>query len=71
MSRYCSIAPSHPVHGHSHEHEYGFPQRDERELFERLVLEINQAGLSWETILRKRSNFQRAYDGFNVDTVAA
>ncbi|TQU25007.1 DNA-3-methyladenine glycosylase, partial [Xanthomonas perforans] len=54
MSGYCSIAPGHPVHGHYHDHEYGFPQRDERELFERLVLEINQAGLSWQTILRKR-----------------
>ncbi|APP81403.1 DNA-3-methyladenine glycosylase I [Xanthomonas hortorum] len=71
MSGYCSIAPGHPVHGHYHAYEYGFPQRDERELFERLVLEINQAGLSWETILRKRSNFQRAYDSFDVDTVAA
>ncbi|MBB3803665.1 DNA-3-methyladenine glycosylase I [Xanthomonas arboricola] len=71
MSGYCSIAPGHPVHGHYHDHEYGFPQRDERELFERLVLEINQAGLSWETILRKRGNFQRAYAGFDVDTVAA
>ncbi|MCC4607700.1 DNA-3-methyladenine glycosylase I [Xanthomonas campestris] len=71
MSGYCSIAPGHPVHGYYHDHEYGFPQRDERELFERLVLEINQAGLSWETILRKRGNFQRAYAGFDVDTVAA
>ncbi|WP_115006086.1 DNA-3-methyladenine glycosylase I [Xanthomonas campestris] len=71
MSGYCSIAPGHAVHGHYHDHEYGFPQRDERELFGRLVLEINQAGLSWETILRKRGNFQRAYDGFDVDTVAA
>ncbi|MCC4619054.1 DNA-3-methyladenine glycosylase I [Xanthomonas cassavae CFBP 4642] len=70
MSDYCSIAPGHPVHGHYHDHEYGFPQRDERELFERLVLEINQAGLSWETILRKRANFRQAYDGFDVDTVA-
>ncbi|QBG92764.1 DNA-3-methyladenine glycosylase I [Xanthomonas oryzae] len=71
MSSYCAIAPGHPVHGHYHDHEYGFPQRDERELFERLVLEINQAGLSWETILRKRIHFQQAYDGFDVDTVAA
>ncbi|MGE8217737.1 MAG: DNA-3-methyladenine glycosylase I, partial [Stenotrophomonas maltophilia] len=54
MSGYCLIAPGHPVHGHYHDHEYGFPQRDERELFERLILEINQAGLSWETILKKR-----------------
>lgn len=70
MSGYCTIAPGHPVHGHYHDHEYGFPQRDERELFERLLLEINQAGLSWETILKKRDGFRRAYDGFDVDTVA-
>jgi len=71
MSGYCRIAPGHPVHGHYHDHEYGFPQRAERELFERLLLEINQAGLSWETILKKREGFRRAYDGFDVDTVAA
>ncbi|GAB3057202.1 DNA-3-methyladenine glycosylase I [Stenotrophomonas tumulicola] len=70
MSGYCSIAPGHPVHGHYHDQEYGFPQREERELFERLLLEINQAGLSWETILKKREGFRRAYDGFDVDTVA-
>lgn len=71
MSGYCSIAPGHPVHGHYHDNEYGFPQREEAELFERLVLEINQAGLSWETILKKREGFRRAYDGFDVDAVAA
>lgn len=71
MSGYCLIAPGHPVHGAYHDHEYGFPQRDEADLFERLVLEINQAGLSWETILKKREGFRRAYEGFNVDTVAA
>ena len=60
MSYYCDIAPGHPVHGPYHENEYGFPQRDERELFERLLLEINQAGLSWETILRKREGFRSA-----------
>lgn len=71
MSGYCLTAPGHPVHGTYHDHEYGFPQRDERELFERLVLEINQAGLSWETILKKREGFRRAYEGFEVDRVAA
>ncbi|KRG88233.1 DNA-3-methyladenine glycosylase [Stenotrophomonas daejeonensis] len=71
MSSYCDFAPGHPVHVHYHAREYGFPQRAEPELFERLVLEINQAGLSWETILRKRDGFRRAYHGFDVDTVAA
>lgn len=71
MSGYCDIAPGHPIHGDYHDREYGVPQREESDLFERLVLEINQAGLSWETILRKREGFRRAYGGFDVDTVAA
>lgn len=71
MSGYCDIAPGHPVHGPYHDHEYGVPTRDEAALFERLVLEINQAGLSWETILKKRDGFRRAYDGFEVNRVAA
>lgn len=70
MTSYCDIAPGHPVHGPYHDHEYGFAQRDEAALLERLVLEINQAGLSWETILRKRASFQHAYEGFDVDRVA-
>ena len=70
MSGYCDVAPGHPLHGPYHDTEYGFPQRDERVLFERLLLEINQAGLSWETMLRKREGFRRAYDGFDVDAVA-
>lgn len=49
----------------------GFPLNDDNALFERLVLEINQAGLSWITVLKKKDNFQRAYDGFDVDKVAA
>ena len=71
MSGYCDYAPGHPLHGPYHDREYGYPQRAEAELFERLILEINQAGLSWETILRKREAFRLAYDGFDVDTVAA
>ncbi len=71
MSGYCDVAPGHPVHGPYHDQEYGFPQREEAVLFERLLLEINQAGLSWETILRKRDGFRQAYHGFDVDTVAA
>ena len=70
MSSYCDFAPGHPVHGPYHDREYGFPQREESALFERLILEINQAGLSWETILKKREGFRRAYAGFHVDTVA-
>ena len=68
---YCTIAPGHPLHGPYHDSEYGFPISDDAALFERLVLEINQAGLSWLTILNKRDNFHRAFDRFDLDTVAA
>jgi DNA-3-methyladenine glycosylase I len=68
---YCDVAPGHPFHGPYHDEEYGFPLRSDEGLFERLVLEINQAGLSWLTILRKRDAFRRAYDGFRLDVVAA
>lgn len=68
---YCDIAPSHPFHGPYHAREYGFPIRDESKLFERLALEINQAGLSWLTILKKRENFYAAFEGFEVDRVAS
>lgn len=70
MAHYCDAAPSHPLHGPYHDHEYGFATADESVLFERLVLEINQAGLSWETILRKRDGFTSAYSGFAVKKVA-
>jgi DNA-3-methyladenine glycosylase I len=68
---YCQAAGSHPAHQAYHDTEYGFPLRDDNALFERLALEINQAGLSWLTILKKKDNFHRAFDGFDIDTVAA
>jgi len=68
---YCLAAPSHPLHGPYHDREYGFPAEDESVLFERLVLEINQAGLSWLTVLRKRAAFRVAFCGFDVDRVGA
>ena len=71
MPGYCESAPGHPIHGPYHDLEYGFPAAEEHVLFERLVLEINQAGLSWLTILQKRPAFQAAYGSFDVDTVAA
>jgi DNA-3-methyladenine glycosylase I len=70
MSEYCRIAPGHEFHGPYHDEEYGFPTEDDRVLFERLVLEINQAGLSWLTILKKREAFRRAYDNFDPEVVA-
>jgi DNA-3-methyladenine glycosylase I len=70
MSAYCEIAPGHPVHHNYHEKEYGFPTVNERVLFERLALEIMQAGLSWEIVLKKRKALNRAFDRFSVDKVA-
>jgi len=69
-SHYCDIAPGHEWHGAYHDEEYGFPLTGERELFERLALEINQAGLNWLTMLKKREGFRRAFHGFEVDRVA-
>ncbi len=54
-----------------HDTAYGFPIDSDDELFERLVLEINQAGLSWSTILNKQENFKKAYKSFNIKKVAA
>ena len=67
---YCDIAPGHPFHGPYHDREYGFPVEDDDALFERLVLEINQAGLSWLTILKKRDAFRKAFRDFDIDRVA-
>jgi DNA-3-methyladenine glycosylase I len=54
-----------------HDDEWGRPLHGETELFERLTLEAFQSGLSWLTILRKRQNFRRAFDGFDVERIAA
>jgi DNA-3-methyladenine glycosylase I len=70
VTSYCDVAPGHEWHGPYHDREYGFPLKGDAELFERLVLEINQAGLSWLTILKKREAFRRAYHGFDPGVVA-
>ncbi|HEX4665001.1 MAG TPA: DNA-3-methyladenine glycosylase I [Chthoniobacterales bacterium] len=54
-----------------HDEEWGMPIHDDRLLFEFLVLEGAQAGLSWSTILKKRENYRKAFDGFRVDKIAA
>ena len=69
-AEYCAMAPSHPIHGPYHNGEYGFPSRDDRVLFERLVLEINQAGLSWLTVLKKRAAFAAAFANYDLERVA-
>ena len=58
------------IHGAYHDAHYGFPIHDDDELFCRLILEINQAGLSWETILKKEKTFRKAYSGFQLRKVA-
>jgi DNA-3-methyladenine glycosylase I len=71
---YCSLVRAgqiHPVHIEYHDTEYGFPLTDDASLFERLILEINQAGLSWETILKRKAGFRFAYDGFAIARIAA
>jgi DNA-3-methyladenine glycosylase I len=59
------------LHKAYHDTRYGFPITDDSELFCRLILEINQAGLSWETVLKKEASFRKAYSGFNIRKVAA
>ncbi len=62
---YCAIAKGHPVHGPHHDFEYGRPVERDDVLFERMALEINQAGLSWLLILRKRAALHAAFEGFD------
>jgi len=74
---YCSaISGMEPesrkaLHKKYHDHHYGFPIHDDNELFGRFIMEINQAGLSWETILKKEEGFRNAYDNFDIKKVAA
>jgi DNA-3-methyladenine glycosylase I len=67
----CGWAPEHdPLYLAYHDEEWGVPSHDERHLFEMLVLEGAQAGLSWSTILRKREGYRRAFAGFDVEAVS-
>jgi DNA-3-methyladenine glycosylase I len=73
MTTYCSYCNSHPEDTFNktyHDTQYGFPLDDDNLLFERLVLEINQAGLSWITILKKADNFHKAYSKFKIEKIA-
>ena len=73
---YCTAIPNlqpeerRALHQRYHDDHYGFPIQDDNELFGRLILEINQAGLSWETILKKEESFRKAYANFDIKTVA-
>lgn len=71
---YCDFVrdlPGDNLHRVYHDTAYGFPLHDDNELFGRLILEINQAGLNWELMLRKQDNFRAAYAGFDIARVAA
>ena len=73
MTTYCDYCNSHPedvFNKNYHDTQYGFPLQSDDRLFERLVLEINQAGLSWITILKKADNFHKAYDDFKIEKIA-
>jgi len=73
MTTYCEYCITHPedtFNKNYHDTQYGFPLNDDDLLFERLVLEINQAGLSWITILKKADNFRKAYDKFKIEKIA-
>lgn len=67
---YVSRLPAEDVHQHYHDCEYGFPLTDDDALFGRLLLEINQAGLSWTLILKKKDHFYKAYDKFSIKKIA-
>ncbi len=70
---YCTFSANQEegnVHKIYHDTQYGFPIEDDNQLFGRLILEINQAGLSWETILKKQENFEKAYDNFDLQKIA-
>jgi DNA-3-methyladenine glycosylase I len=73
MTTYCDYCNTHPediFNKTYHDTKYGFPIKDDNLLFERLILEINQAGLSWITILKKAENFHKAYHGFDIARIA-
>ena len=68
--RRCSWAnPANPLYLEYHDHEWGVPCHDERQLFEMLNLEGAQAGLSWETVLNKRENYRLAFDHFDAKKI--
>jgi DNA-3-methyladenine glycosylase I len=66
----CSWAGAEPIYVDYHDREWGVPNGDSRKLFEKIILEGFQAGLSWITILRKREHFRKVFDGFDAATIA-
>ncbi|BAL22964.1 DNA-3-methyladenine glycosylase I [Azoarcus sp. KH32C] len=70
MNQRCAWAGSDPLYIHYHDTEWGVPTRDARTLFEFLILEGAQAGLSWITVLRKRERYRAVFDGFDAERIA-
>lgn len=66
----CAWAGNDTLYRHYHDHEWGVPLHDDQKLFEFLILEGAQAGLSWITILRKRENYRTAFDSFDATRIA-
>jgi DNA-3-methyladenine glycosylase I len=66
----CSWCGTDPIYVHYHDTDWGVPEYDGRALWEKLILDGFQAGLSWITILKKRNNFRAAFDGFKPDIIA-
>src|SRR5690606_36082753 len=66
----CPWPGEDPLYVAYHDEEWGVPEYDDRALFEKLILDGFQAGLSWITILRKRESFREAFDGFEPETIA-
>lgn len=71
MKERCWWCGDDPLYVAYHDDDWGHPVTDERELFEKLILDGAQAGLAWITILRKRDGYRRAYDGFDAERIAA
>ncbi len=70
MKQRCPWASSDPLYIWYHDEEWGVPVHDDRKLFEMLILEGAQAGLSWITILKKRENYRKAFDNFDATKIA-
>lgn len=70
MKTRCEWAGSEPLYLKYHDTEWGVPEHDDRKLFEMLILEGAQAGLSWTTVLKKRENYRKAFDHFDAQKIA-
>ena len=70
MKERCGWSGTNPLYIEYHDKEWGVPVHDDRKLFEMLILEGAQAGLSWITILRKRENYKKAFDNFDAKKIA-